>query len=190
MKYNFTKKPTISASRTLFSLQNAMLEFLSKKSFEEITVQELCIFAMIPRATFYNYFEDKYDLLNYCFLNIHKKIDIGYKDEINCKKRLNIMMENFFDYFNKNIETVEKILKHNSKNKYLITQICFYITQNMIKAFENSSTFHEFKIPKDMAAKLYSESILIILERTYLDKKYCSKLQAQEYLNIMVSGVI
>ena len=61
MKYDLTKKLTIGASRTLYSLQQAMFSLLCEKSFEEIAVGELCEKAMLPRATFYNYFDDKYD---------------------------------------------------------------------------------------------------------------------------------
>ena len=68
MKYDLTKKLTIGASRTLYSLQQSLLSLLSEKSFEEIAVGELCEKAMLPRATFYNYFDDKYDLLEYCMM--------------------------------------------------------------------------------------------------------------------------
>jgi AcrR family transcriptional regulator len=84
MKYDLSKKLTIGTSRTLTSLQKAMLTLLAVKSFEEISVQELCEKAMLPRATFYNYFDDKYDLLGYCFLTVHKQIDIGYQEAGNC----------------------------------------------------------------------------------------------------------
>ena len=77
MKYDLTKKLTIGASRTLYSLQQAMLFMLSKKSFEEIAVGELCEKAMLPRATFYNYFDDKYDLLEYCFMTVRDRLDNG-----------------------------------------------------------------------------------------------------------------
>ncbi len=34
--------------------------------------------AMLPRATFYNYFDDKYDLLEYCFMTVRDRLDSGY----------------------------------------------------------------------------------------------------------------
>ena len=42
VKYDLTKKQTIGASRTLYSLQRAMLSMLCQKSFEAIAVGELC----------------------------------------------------------------------------------------------------------------------------------------------------
>lgn len=47
---------------------------LSEKSFEEITVGQLCEAAQYPRATFYNYFDDKYDLLGYCWQTLAAQV--------------------------------------------------------------------------------------------------------------------
>lgn len=189
MKYDFSKKMTIGASRTLFSLQQAMRSLLCEKSFEEIAVGELCEKAMLPRATFYNYFDDKYDLLEYCFMTVRDQLDSGRQGAESCAKRMNMLMENCFDFLDKNQETVQAILKHNLPNLYLINQIRFYLLSNMTAAFQNSPDSHRFKVPREMAANLYSQAILIILEWKYLDKRECSKAQAKEYLEQMVSGI-
>ena len=42
----------------------------------EITVGELCKCANYPRATFYNYFDDKFDLLNYCWIGLTQEIHL------------------------------------------------------------------------------------------------------------------
>lgn len=189
MKYDFTKKPTIGASRTLQSLQQAMLSSLSEKSFEEIAVGELCEKAMLPRATFYNYFDDKYDLLEYCFMTVRRQLDSGCQGENTCLERMNALMENCFDFLDQNRETAEKILKNNRPNQYLINQLRFYLMTCMSDAFKSNPDSHLFKVPREMAANLYSQVILIILEWKYLDKKDCSKAQAKEYLQQMVGGI-
>lgn len=51
--------------RTNQMLCNAFIELLSKKKFEDITVNELCEKALIRRATFYTHFLDKYDFFSY-----------------------------------------------------------------------------------------------------------------------------
>ena len=66
MKYDITKPLTKGAKRTLEAFSEKMFMLLSEKSFEEITVGQLCETAQYPRATFYNYFDDKYDLLHFC----------------------------------------------------------------------------------------------------------------------------
>lgn len=189
MKYNLNKKLTIGAARTLRSLQQAMLALLCTKAYEAITVGELCEKAMLPRATFYNYFEDKYDLLNYCLMTAQKQLDSEAHEAGDCKKRMNAFMENCIDYLDQNLDTVQKILKHNQPEQYMINQIRLYLLSNMEKAFQSCPDSHYLKVPQMMAAKLYSEAVLIILEWIYLDKKECTKEQAKEYLRQMVSGI-
>lgn len=189
MKYDLTKKMTIGASRTLLSLQQAMKSLLCAKSFEEIAVGELCEKAMLPRATFYNYFDDKYDLLEYCFMTVRDRLDTSCQDEVTCVQRMNTLMENCFDFLDENAETVQAVLKNNPPNLYFINQIRFYLLSNMSAAFQNNPDSHRFKVPREMAAKLYSQVILLILEWKYLNKEVCSKTQAKEYLEQMVSGI-
>ena len=49
--------------RTKKALSEAFIELLTKKTFDEITVNELCDTADIRRATFYKHYSDKYDFL-------------------------------------------------------------------------------------------------------------------------------
>lgn len=189
MKYDFTKKQTIGATRTLYSLQQAMLRTLREKPFEEIAVGVLCEKAMLPRATFYNYFDDKYDLLEYCFIIARQQLDSGCQGIGTCGNRMNTLMENCFDFLDAHIEAVRDILKNNQPNQYLINQLRFFLMSNMVEAFKSNPDSHRFLVPQEMAANLYSQVILIILEWKYLAKKDCSKAQAKEYLQQMVSGI-
>lgn len=52
--------PRVKRTRKL--LQEALLELLSEKSFDAITVQDIAQRSTINRATFYSHFVDKYDL--------------------------------------------------------------------------------------------------------------------------------
>jgi AcrR family transcriptional regulator len=49
--------------RTHKLLWEALMAELSQRSFEEITVKEICERAMVHRSTFYHHYEDKYALL-------------------------------------------------------------------------------------------------------------------------------
>ena len=87
MKYDITKPLTKGAKRTLRAFSKEMFMLLSEKSFEEITVGQLCEAAQYPRATFYNYFDDKYDLLGYCWQTLAEQIgfsDYHHAEEMKC----------------------------------------------------------------------------------------------------------
>lgn len=191
MKFDISKKTTIGATRTLHSLNQALLLVLTEKSFEEITVGELCEKALLPRATFYNYFDDKYDLLEYCQMAV--RIELGgvceEEDHRTRLKQINTFLDNCIDYLDQNHEIIQNILKNNQPNQYLLNQFRFFVLSRIKSIFENSPDSHCFKIPRDMAASLYSHAILIILDWKYLDKRECSKEQAREYLLQMVSGI-
>lgn len=47
--------------KTKIKLYSAFFALLSKKQFEDITVNEICLASEIRRATFYKHFTDKYD---------------------------------------------------------------------------------------------------------------------------------
>ena len=56
--------------RTHKFLQEAMIELITEKGFEAITVGDIAERAMINRATFYRHYQDKYDLVAKIFEDI------------------------------------------------------------------------------------------------------------------------
>ena len=64
--------------RTYTLLQKALLELLSKQSFDSIKVNDICNVAMIHRTTFYSHFSDKYELLDYVIKNLEDDLLAGF----------------------------------------------------------------------------------------------------------------
>jgi AcrR family transcriptional regulator len=71
--------------RTHKLLLEALTQLLTEKSFESISVTEICDKAMINRTTFYKHYTDKYDLVQHGFKalmdDLASKID--YPDMVN-----------------------------------------------------------------------------------------------------------
>ncbi len=78
--------------RTHHFLQEAMIELITEKGFDAITVGDIAERAMINRATFYRHYQDKYDLVAKIFEEtadslvkqmkpLHKDSDPGEKKE-------------------------------------------------------------------------------------------------------------
>lgn len=65
MEIFMDKKLDLRIYKTYKALHEAFNELLEYKSFEELTVNELCDTAMIRRATFYSHFSDKYEYFNF-----------------------------------------------------------------------------------------------------------------------------
>ncbi|WP_166626346.1 TetR/AcrR family transcriptional regulator [Jeotgalicoccus sp. S0W5] len=56
-------KKDLRVQKTLRAIDQAMVELLKEKSFENITIQDISQTAMINRGTFYTYYKDKYEVI-------------------------------------------------------------------------------------------------------------------------------
>ncbi|MBQ2956614.1 MAG: TetR family transcriptional regulator [Clostridia bacterium] len=59
-----TKSPG-TVQKTKYMLSGALMRLLKKRSFQRISVGDLCQEAMVSRSAFYVHFEDKYDLMRF-----------------------------------------------------------------------------------------------------------------------------
>lgn len=65
MVKNMEEKRDLRVQKTYDALIAAFQDLLAEKSFEEITVKELCARAKTRTATFYTHFSDKYDFFSF-----------------------------------------------------------------------------------------------------------------------------
>lgn len=65
----------IRITKTHMALSKTLMELLEKKSFQKITVNDICQQAMVSRSTFYLHFEDKYQLMRFCLEIERQKLD-------------------------------------------------------------------------------------------------------------------
>lgn len=71
-------------------MTTALLDALSKKSFEQITIADICQTADYPRSTFYKYYYDKLDLFS-DYLHEHLfryRSDISHEQKIKWVRRI------------------------------------------------------------------------------------------------------
>ncbi|MDO4267953.1 MAG: TetR/AcrR family transcriptional regulator [Eubacteriales bacterium] len=74
----------LAARRTYLLLRTSLLDLLCREPYEKISLTELCAAAMIPRSTFYRYFEDKDDLQRYCLQAMLE--DAHFNEDVLCFK--------------------------------------------------------------------------------------------------------
>ncbi len=70
-----SNKEDLRVKRTKRALYDAFMCLLSEKSFEEITVNELCASAGIRRATFYKHYSDKFSFLTSYTRSLRDRFD-------------------------------------------------------------------------------------------------------------------
>jgi AcrR family transcriptional regulator len=64
-------------------LQDALVELVAEKGLESIRIQDILEKANVGRSTFYTHFQDKHDLLNSCFEEIHEMLEKHLMEALN-----------------------------------------------------------------------------------------------------------
>lgn len=189
MKIDLTKKLTRNAQRTLVSFSKTMFELLALKSFENITVNELCEVSNYPRATFYNYFDDKYDLLNYCWYIISEKIQFDQHMMFAPKEALTIFFDRIYYIFLEHKDLLTNILRSNPLNSQLVNHFNVYFKQVMQKVFYECVEFQHHPVPLEMMAEHFSNTVLIILEWIFLKQRSITLDEAHHYLDHLLGNL-
>ena len=57
------KKEDLRVRKTKANLYKGLLQLMEEKSFEDIKVIDICNVSLINRSTFYDHFNDKFELL-------------------------------------------------------------------------------------------------------------------------------
>ena len=101
-----TEKKDARVLRTHAKLLTTFSELLSEKSFEKISVQEICETAGVKRATFYKHFEDKYAFLKFFVGSL--------RDRFEAKLPKNVKPDATMEYYVAYIHSILNFLTENS----------------------------------------------------------------------------
>lgn len=158
------KSADLRIRRTYKLLTDALMTLMQEKPIEKITVMEICSQAMVHRATFYKYFEDKYQLLDFCVYEIgegfikNDALDAPVRD---CREYFLKLLRCLLNEFEAHMDMYIAILKKN-KGDYLIRKIQEKITFSMCSKFKTMSS-PDISVPHDMLAYFYSGACINVL---------------------------
>lgn len=114
-------------------LVNTLLDMLTVKSFQKISVNELCEKAMISRSTFYLHFKDKYELISFCLNEIYKDL-ISAMERRSPKDFLMVVLDS--------CQENEKIFYHifeNEPNKELLEIFYQFFSKYLTQSLEEKA---------------------------------------------------
>lgn len=189
MKVKVNENTRRNTIRVLKAFSCAMLELLRKKSLEEITVGEICERSTYPRSTFYNYFEDIFDLMNYCWSLIAAEIKISDYKHMSCQQQTMEMFTRFYDYVASMEDFISPILKHNSPQGAMLDSLKKYIN-GVIKEIMNDSNEIDhmsiYPVPFDMIVEHYSSTMAMLLEWCFFRQTKMTKEEALRSLDYLI----
>ncbi|WP_091015937.1 MULTISPECIES: TetR/AcrR family transcriptional regulator [Paenibacillus] len=189
MKYDLAKKVTKGAQRTLDAFTSTMLELLTEKPFHEITVNELCERSSYPRATFYNYFDDKFDLLSYIWFCLYKMVELDDYSNLDSEERLYILFDRAFDLASANQDILKSILRHHSERDFLYHHFRMHLNAKIRDFFVMEDCRYQYNIPYELVVDHYCNTALLILEWYFLKQKGGTKTQALQYLKFLLGSI-
>lgn len=189
MKRDWTKKTTRGAQRTLEAFTTAMLDALAGKSFEQITVNELCEKSNYPRATFYNYFDDKYDLLHYLWHCLNRQILWEPYEESEPDQRLFLLFDRAYDFIDQHRDKLNRIVKNNAKESFLLFHFRIQLSTRIREMLDPKICSYRDRIPYEIIAEHYCNTVLLVLEWRFLNGNDCSKEDTLGYLELLLGDL-
>ena len=191
MKLDAKKKKTLAARRTLKILTLALTQLLQEKPFEKITVIDLCERALIPRATFYNYFDDKYDLLQYHWESLKEELLPEHQDtEPYRTERILELIGRLQEFVRKHYEVCKTIYDVNSSS-YFLDSLHAYLSGLLEKGLRRvPEEEREYIVPVSLEAELLAGAILKTGVWWIYHRDECKLENLEIYLKQIVRGIM
>lgn len=170
-----------------------MFSLLKKKSFDDITVLEICEYAGVHRATFYKHFVDKYDFLNAC---INLKLSALVFDEIEqpyspytLKRNCMIMIERVYNFIDANKEIFVCLCKDNCSLAFNNT-LSEAISNFIVEQIKTMPDLKE-KLDKEiyMLSNFYAGAVVGLIRWWITDKTPCSIKYLLDYSEFHINEI-
>lgn len=175
---NFTR-------RLLNDFSTGLLELLQERKLESITIAQLCEKTNYPRSTFYNYFDDIYDLMDYCWEAISSRLNIEDFLSIDHDKRTLVLFDRVYDYMEDNRTAMDRLIKHNPAGGAMLLSLDRYIRKTIYRIVKECPFSYIFPVPFEIVAQHYSNTVQMILSACFLDKSI-TKDEAVSYMDFLL----
>ena len=187
MKADEQRAGTRTGRRILNGMADALLELVGEQSFEQVRVNAICERADYPRATFYNYFADKYDLLNHCWARFAASMEP--RDFEGTRDGFHTLFDRFAGLFDRNAELMRKIFAHNGLDGALMRSLTAYFIARMRESFRANHCYHlevAGGLPQDLLADFCANTMLLIMRWTFLSATPISRDQAHALIDQLI----
>lgn len=180
------KKEDLRVTKTKKNLYQGLLTLMKEKTFEEIKVTDICNEALTNRSTFYDHFNDKYELLNSLITDLETSLmeKLNENDVNNNPKEYYLkIIELFFDHVSEHIEAYSSILKRNN-NSIVMDMINNVIMKDVTKNIIQKNLAQEADIPAEIVSIFYVSAVSNVCIE-YI--KYPTKYEKEDIINYLTT---
>lgn len=175
--------------RTRRDISNSLLELMLEKKFNDITVIDICERALITRATFYKYFEDKYHLMS-CILEDYKN-DVFIKNLKDFKyttpKELYMKIaELCIDFIEENSKVFTAFVRNEFDDK-LRTLFLQMIEESISAVLNEQKNLIVYKVPVVILSKFFTGGFAYVGTYLLQNKDKYDKQTILNFLDIILT---
>ena len=192
MKYDLTKPTTRGARRTLEAFRHALIDALEAQPFEDITVNALCERADYPRATFYNYFDDKYDLLGYLWRCLAEEAGVNEASQVPPEDTLRVYFSRLYDLAETNEGAIHAFARLNQPEGYLLSSFRIQLGRIVRTFFDRCTSAQQtarHPVPPELVTEQTANTVLLVLEWRFLRGNTCTREEALSYLEYLLGNL-
>lgn len=180
----------LRVQRTYKLLKEAFMQLLSQKTFEQITVQEICEAAMVRRTTFYQHFEDKYDFLKWFIRETQREFAEQGTDGIppeNLSEYYAQILRNALKYLREKEHFVHLLLDAGVQGKMLMDAFSQASVEDMLMKLEKVPNIQERlgNIPISCLAEFYVGGIFAAARWWFRHGQPCSEEEMVSFIHQM-----
>ena len=189
MKFKLSDKTSRFAKRTLADFSKRMIVMLADMPLEEISVQKICDVCNYPRSTFYNYFDDIYDLMDYCWIAIMKDMDIEKYLNVQGEQNTEQIFSLLYEYLDQYRPQIYRILLKNSLEGRCMASLRAFMKKQIGQIISKCSGTKDFPVREDVMVDYYAATLEMLLEKCFFAKEQLSKEGALQAVRFLLGSV-
>lgn len=182
------KKEDLRIRRTHKLLCNAMFSLLETRSFDDISVVDICEKAMVHRATFYKHFKDKYAFMEYVTKEKIREFyheSIAHKNLSDPTEIYHAMIGNVIHFIEDNKQMLRVSTKSSNNNFFdSIHKIIFEELLDFLN--ESKEKGVHFNVPTDIVAQFLTGGLTAIVRWWLADDVSYTKEEMASYIETML----
>lgn len=175
--------------RAVMDFSDALFERLQEAPLERITVQGLCDAANYPRATFYNYFADIYDLLDACWDRMYAQLSLDDYRQVPPLKRTEFLFERIYDHLATWDAVLMRIAEHNGIDGALVHSFERCLHRRAEAIMLDCPDLPRYEIPYDIVCEHYANTVLLVLRRSFLTRERLTRDEAVGAIRYLLQDI-
>ncbi len=188
-KKQFKTKEDMRIVRTIKLLKTALFDLLKVRSYDKISVMDICNKAMVHRTTFYKHFENKDHLLMYALEDLKEEIflDISQAHDFDNPKAMYMYLaRNGFAYLAKHKKSVLAVYKNLNSDD--VFSVAMDALQRSIKyILLQNREFKKYRIPINIMSSFFTGGLVNLISWWLNNDSKYTEEEMVNYIDILLN---